>query len=111
MPTNDLEEVLVSKLRWETVTELPTPKEIILEGELTESMIRELSRIKHEPNWMLRLRLRAFELWNRLPMPNWLIGIDELELSNLAHYTKPAIERERRSIRICRKHCLIFTFR
>ncbi len=77
----------------ELLEELPTPKEIILEGELRESLIREISRIKKEPQWMLRLRLKAFEFWKKLPMPKWLRGIDELQIEQLAHYVKPAVKK------------------
>jgi len=36
---------------------------------LTERGIKRLSELKHEPKWMLRLRLRAYEAFKRLP---WL---------------------------------------
>ncbi len=91
MGETDIRNVLSSVARWNGLSELPSPKEIILGGELTEALIREISSIKKEPNWMLRLRLRAFELWKKLPTPNWLLGVDDLNLEDLAHYVKPAI--------------------
>ena len=94
MTKDDLVGIMEYKPGWEIISELPTPKEIIIEGELTEGMIREISKIKKEPQWMLRLRLKAFELWKKLPMPNWLLGIDELNIEGLAHYIKPAIEKK-----------------
>jgi len=91
MHDSDINRLLESSPKWEILSELPTPKEIIIGGELRESVIRDISRIKKEPNWMLRLRLRAFEIWERLPSPNWLLGVEDLNLENLAHYVKPAI--------------------
>lgn len=91
MRDKDINSLIEHSYQWEILSELPTPKEIIIEGELKESIIREISRIKKEPNWMLRLRLKAFEIWKRLPSPNWLLGVEDLNLENLAHYVKPAI--------------------
>ena len=35
---------------------------------LTEEVVREISAIKKEPQWMLDYRLRSLELFNKLPM-------------------------------------------
>jgi Fe-S cluster assembly protein SufD len=37
---------------------------------LTRQSVQELSRRRHEPNWLLSLRLQAFEAFERLPMPD-----------------------------------------
>lgn len=37
---------------------------------LTEEVIREMSRIKGEPEWMLEFRLKSLETFNKMPMPN-----------------------------------------
>lgn len=68
-------------------------KEIEIRGRITEGTIREISRIKKEPEWMLRLRLRALELFYKLPMPKWIKGIEEIDLEELASYVKPKAER------------------
>ncbi|MCD6491055.1 MAG: Fe-S cluster assembly protein SufB [Candidatus Njordarchaeum guaymaensis] len=90
---SDIKEILNAEKPWEIEGWLPPPKEIIIEGELSESIVREISRLKDEPEWMLRLRLRAFELFKKLPTPNWLRGIDELNLNELSPYIKPAAEK------------------
>ncbi|MEM2597203.1 MAG: Fe-S cluster assembly protein SufB [Thermofilum sp.] len=64
-----------------------------LRGRITRSMVEEISRIKREPEWMLRLRLRSLELFEKLPTPNWLIGVEELDLEELAHYVHPDVDR------------------
>ncbi|QOJ78885.1 Fe-S cluster assembly protein SufB [Infirmifilum lucidum] len=66
-----------------------------LRGRVSRSLIEELSRSKKEPEWMLRLRLRSLELFEKLPTPNWLVGVEELDLEELAHYVKPDVERAR----------------
>ncbi|ASI98559.1 Fe-S cluster assembly protein SufB [Thermococcus celer] len=75
-------------------TAVPYPKEIELRGELTEDAVRELSRIKNEPEWMLRHRLKALELFQKLPMPRWVVGIDELDLESFSLYSKPEVSDE-----------------
>ncbi|ABL78604.1 Fe-S cluster assembly protein SufB [Thermofilum pendens] len=66
---------------------------ITLKGRISRSLVEEISRSKGEPEWMLRLRLRSLELFEKLPEPNWLVGVDELDLEELAHYVHPDVER------------------
>jgi Fe-S cluster assembly protein SufB len=90
-----LEEILKAGSLEEILgTAVPYPKEIELKGKISRDTIEELSRIKKEPEWMLRHRLRALELFERLPMPKWVVGIEELDLDNLILYTKPELQKE-----------------
>ena len=46
---------------------------------LNEDVVREISALKGEPEWMLETRLKGLRLFGRKPMPNWgsdLAGID-----------------------------------
>lgn len=63
--------------------------EIKLKGDLTKDTVIELSRLKREPEWMLRLRLKALEWFHKLPTPKWVAGVDELDLAKLSLYAKP----------------------
>jgi Fe-S cluster assembly protein SufB len=38
---------------------------------LTEEIVREISRQKQEPAWMLDFRLEALDIFHRKPMPTW----------------------------------------
>ncbi len=44
---------------------------------------------------MRRLRLKALETYNKLPSPNWLIGVESLDVNELTHYIKPEAELTR----------------
>ena len=68
------------------------PKEIELRGRIERSLVEEISRAKKEPDWMRRLRLRALEAFERLPMPRWLIGVEEIDLEEIAYYVRPRAE-------------------
>ena len=38
---------------------------------LSEEVVREISMMKKEPQWMLDYRLRSLDIFNKKPMPNW----------------------------------------
>ena len=38
---------------------------------LNEDIIRTISRLKEEPEWMLEFRLGAFRKWQKMEMPEW----------------------------------------
>ncbi|MGC9116277.1 MAG: Fe-S cluster assembly protein SufB [Conexivisphaera sp.] len=65
----------------------------VLKGRISRSLVEEISRMKREPEWMLRLRLKALELFEALPMPAWLRGIDELNLEEISTYVRPEAGR------------------
>lgn len=66
-------------------------KELVLKGKISRELVEEISRVKKEPDWMLRLRLKALEIFEKLPMPSWLYGIDELDLEEISAYVKPEV--------------------
>ncbi len=39
---------------------------------LSEEVVREISRLKEEPQWMLDFRLQALDTFNRMPDPQWI---------------------------------------
>jgi len=56
---------------------------------------RKISKVKREPDWVRRLRLKALEFLEKLPMPKWIYSIEELDLEALIHYIRPATEKAR----------------
>ncbi|RMD58224.1 Fe-S cluster assembly protein SufB [Candidatus Woesearchaeota archaeon] len=57
------------------------PERFVLKTEkgLSEEVVRKISQIKKEPEWMLNIRLNALKIFNSKPMPEWggdLSGID-----------------------------------
>ncbi|HYA44665.1 MAG TPA: SufD family Fe-S cluster assembly protein, partial [Acidimicrobiales bacterium] len=56
---------------------------------LNEDIVREMSWMKGEPEWMTQRRLKALRYFERRPMPTWggdLLGID---FDNIYYYVKP----------------------
>ena len=52
---------------------------------LTEEIIRNISKEKNEPEWVLDIRLKALDLFYKLPMPTWGPDISYLDLSKIAN--------------------------
>ncbi len=53
---------------------------------LSEEVIREISKEKNEPDWVLDIRLKAYEQYKKLPMPTWGPDLSELDLDGIASY-------------------------
>ena len=64
-------------------------KEIEIRGKIGRDLIEEISKSKKEPRWMLNLRLRALELFEKLPMPNWVEGIESIDVEEFYQYVRP----------------------
>ena len=55
---------------------------------LTEELIEEISREKGEPRWMLEHRLRALEIFRKLPMPRFGPDLSEVDFSDISYYLR-----------------------
>ena len=55
---------------------------------LTEATVRQISAAKHEPKWMLDYRLKAYKIYQELPMPKFGPDLSELDLKNMLYYQK-----------------------
>lgn len=59
---------------------------------LTEEVVREISASKNEPDWMLDLRLKAFAMFKRTPMPSWGPSLKGLDLDQITYFVRPDAE-------------------
>ena len=86
----DLEEEYKYGFRTETTSVYETGKG------LTEEIVREISAIKNEPQWMLDFRLKCYDHFLKQPMPTW--GADDLSDVNfdeITYYKKPSDKAEK----------------
>ena len=60
---------------------------------LTPDIIRQISREKKDPEWMLEFRLRSLDIFAKTPMPNWGPSIEGLNMDNIVTYVRPNTER------------------
>ncbi|MCU4162669.1 Fe-S cluster assembly protein SufB [Carboxylicivirga caseinilyticus] len=57
---------------------------------LTEDVIRMISAKKNEPEYMLEFRLKAFEKWQKMEMPDWAhLNIPEIDFQDIIYYAAP----------------------
>ena len=61
---------------------------------ITPDIVREISSKKNEPEWMLELRLKSLDIFNRFPNPTWGPGIDGLDMDNIVTYVKPNTDQK-----------------
>jgi len=52
---------------------------------------RQIAEEHGEPEWMLRLRIQAAELYERLNEPKWLRGLDGFRVEDLILYNNPGV--------------------
>jgi len=56
---------------------------------LSKETIEEISRLKNEPEWMLKFRLDAYETFLKLPMPKWGADISSIDFNRIYYYARP----------------------
>jgi Fe-S cluster assembly protein SufB len=56
---------------------------------ISEVMIKEMSWMKGEPQWMTDRRLKAFHHFERRPMPNWGGDMSQIYFDEIYYYVKP----------------------
>lgn len=57
---------------------------------LNEDIIRFISLKKNEPEWLLELRLKAFERWQKMVEPNWAhISYPPIDFQDIRYYSAP----------------------
>src|SRR5690625_1195942 len=60
---------------------------------LTKEVVKEISRMKEEPEWMLEERLKALKIFYDIPMPQWGGDLSELDFDEIIYYVKPSDEQ------------------
>ena len=63
---------------------------------LAEDVVKEISYMKGEPQWMLDYRLKAYKHFELRLMPTWGGDLSRLALGDIYYYVKPS-EKEARS--------------
>ncbi|MCE9626553.1 MAG: Fe-S cluster assembly protein SufB [Candidatus Eisenbacteria bacterium] len=59
---------------------------------LDEAIVREISQMKGEPEWMLDYRLKALEIFGKKPMPTWGGDVGAIDFQDIYYYVKPTKE-------------------
>nr|MBP8837596.1 Fe-S cluster assembly protein SufB [Dermatophilaceae bacterium] len=55
---------------------------------LNEDVVRNISGLKNEPQWMLDLRLKSLRLFDRKPMPTWGSDLSGIDFQNIKYFVR-----------------------
>jgi Fe-S cluster assembly protein SufB len=61
---------------------------------ISREIVEEISKIKNEPEWMTEFRLKAFEVFESKPMPNWGPSLESIKFEDYTYYIKPSARME-----------------
>jgi Fe-S cluster assembly protein SufB len=59
---------------------------------LNADVVRGMSKMKGEPDWMLQFRLKALDIFLKKPMPSWGADLSGIDFDNIYYYIKPSAE-------------------
>jgi len=59
---------------------------------LSPDVVRDMSRMKQEPQWMLDYRLKALEIFHKKPMPTWGADLSGIHFDDIFYYIKPSAD-------------------
>jgi len=55
---------------------------------LNEEVVREISALKNEPDWMLQLRLKGLRLFEKKPMPMWGSNLNGIDFDKIKYFVR-----------------------
>ena len=55
----------------------------------SEELVRHISAVKNETEWMLEKRLASYELWKKTSMPSWGPDLSGLDLEHIEYFVDP----------------------
>ena len=55
---------------------------------LNEDIIRQISKLKNEPEWMLEYRLKSYRAFLKLPLPSYGPDLSNLDYDTYTYFTR-----------------------
>ncbi|QLY40070.1 Fe-S cluster assembly protein SufB [Hujiaoplasma nucleasis] len=62
---------------------------------LSEEVVREISQIKNEPDWMLNIRLDALKAFYEISDPNWGPDLSDIDFNDIIYFIKSSDKVEK----------------
>ena len=82
-----IEEAAQAEYKYGFVTDIET--DVIPKG-LDEDVVRRISALKGEPEWLLEFRLKAYRHWLTLKAPTWgHVHVPEIDYQDISYYAAP----------------------
>ena len=94
--TQTVEELAKQEYKYGFVTDVE--QETIPKG-LSEDVIRRISAIKQEPEWLLEWRLNAFRVWSKMSEPEWHnVHYNKVDYQDISYYSAPKQKKQLESL-------------
>jgi len=91
--TNTIETFANQEYKWGFVTDIDSDS--IPRG-LNEDIIRLISAKKHEPEWLLDWRLKAYRHWQTMKEPTWAnVHYPPIDYQDIVYYAAPKSNKDR----------------
>jgi len=66
---------------------------------LNEDIIRKISEVRDEPEWVLEFRLKAYRAWLKMEEPEWAhLEIPKIDFNELIYYAQPKPKKQLESL-------------
>ncbi len=62
--------------------------QVIFDRGLNEKVVRDISKIKNEPEWMTEIRLKGLKSFFEKPMPQWGANLNDINFDNIIYYMR-----------------------
>ena len=93
---SETKSIVESKYKFGFVTDIETNQ---IDKGLNEDIIRKISAIKDEPEWMLNYRLKAYQHWLTLEEPKWAdLNYPPIDYQALRYYSAPKSMKKKQSL-------------
>ncbi len=91
-----LSEVTSKEYEYGFVTDIETHT---LPKGLNEDVVRQISALKGEPEWMLEYRLAAYRKWLTMPLPDWAhLRIPPIDFQDIIYFAAPKKSPDKKSM-------------
>ncbi len=61
---------------------------------LSEKIVRQISKFKNEPEWMMEKRVTGYKVFESKPMPTWGGDLSHIDFNDVYYYLKPKGKKE-----------------
>ncbi len=91
-----VEDVTQSDYKWGFVSDIEADE---FPKGLNEDIIRKISKIKNEPEWMTEWRLKAYKHWLTMEEPDWAkVNYEKVDYQDLIYFSAPKKKPELESL-------------
>ena len=87
-----LDDIVTTPYKYGFTTDIETEE---FEKGLDIGVVRKISRIKEEPDFLLKFREKAFTSWTKMKSPKWsCLTFPEIDYNNIRYYSVPKTKQK-----------------